>query len=86
MSCDVIEERLDELLADRDWDDCNKGDAYDVLCELQVQRDSLREASRRLVEFLKARAAHSEEAKTALDYAMSFSPLADLMSPAEGKK
>jgi hypothetical protein len=44
MSCDVIEERLDELLADRDWDDCNKGDAYDVLCELQVQRDSLREA------------------------------------------
>ena len=39
---DATEERLDELLADRDWDDCDKGDAYDVLSEIQAQRDEAR--------------------------------------------
>lgn len=38
----ALDSSLDSLLCDPDWDDCDKGDAYNALSRLRSQRDELR--------------------------------------------
>lgn len=65
----ALDSRLDSLLSDPDWDDCDKGEAYEVLSELRKEIGSV-------LELLRIRAENFGEARMAFDYARSFPLLA----------